>query len=57
MDHMFKVRFVKGDTVVTVDVEIENDLLIALAKGKVDNADITNKFFQGANVNVRYHGT
>jgi hypothetical protein len=57
MDHMFKVRFVKGDAVVTVDVEIENDLLIALAKGKVDNADISNNFFRGANVSVRYHGT
>lgn len=57
MDHMFKVRFVKGEAVVEVFVEIENDLLIALAKGKVSHEEITPKFFKDANVSVRYHGT
>ena len=50
----FRVTFNKVDARLEILVDIEDDLLIALAKGKVDHNEITSQFFKEAKVNIRY---
>lgn len=52
--HLFEVVFVKDNVSLMTTVEIEEDLLIVLAKGQIDHNQITGKFFDNADIGIKY---